>query len=474
MRFRFMGPCNTVAKIALEPAMSVSSEYTAFWDDVAQNMDAWGAGRDWWFESAPEEFFHAASTRRRRDLAYDTIEQDTSALPACIAHWSVPFLQQDLDERLARVARGLGSSPGLSGLEGTVSARLYHNGIFILQYDLAYDGDSAGLDGPKLEEIESAGIALGRGLADEVGEALAHWARVARDRASHGATMVQVQSRQRETEGTGDEVDWVEAKTRQSALWITRSMILSEADSVGARLEEWLEPAAVFRSWRDSMRDRGYAMEWLRYAFSETGADGQIDVDAWESMLFCQYFWAAVEKAEQETFRILGGSARQHGEGLRPRHWFEALSSARLEAELIMARYRHLRRYAARSRQPMIDEIMEGWNFDELVENLEKSVAICRENLEHMLHHATARSTVWTDLLLFFIGSYAVLDFLISIAVLGRSMNADAMLGLRDEGVFNILATVARLPMDLIISSGFGLIIVAGIVLYRRKRAEIA
>jgi hypothetical protein len=415
--------------------------------------------------------------RESRNSAYDTIEQDTSALPACIAHWSVPLLQRDLDERLAIVARRLECMPPLVGMQGTVSVRLYHNCIFILQYDLTYEGDLTLVDCARLEEIETVGIALGRDLADEIGEALCHWAIMARERADHGQAMVEkVERSVCPTEARSGEGKKGESKIRGSALWITRSMVPPDRDpeATSTILEKWLQPAQVFGNWRRSMDKHGYAMEWLRYAFSETGPDGQVNTDAWESMLFCQYFWAAVEKAEQETFRILGSSAERQADRQRPRLWFDALSAARLDAELIMARYRHLRRYAARGRQPIIDEIMNGWEFDKLVENLEKSVAICRENLEQMLHHATARSTVWTDLLLFFIGSYAVLDFLIGLAVLGRSMNADAMLGLRDEGAVNILAFVAELPMDWIISSGLGLILVAGIVLYRRKRAEIS
>ncbi len=487
MRFRFMGPCATVAKIALEPAVSVSAEYTAFWDEIAQRMDRWGEGRDWWFTAPNTAFAHAAGSLRKSNLAYDTIQEDTSNLPACIVTWSVPLSESDLAAHLDHARRDVAQDDNtdqairqwatdleLSVRPNSISAKLYHNAIFIVQFDMDYRGEPGDLASEHLEAIEAVGVALGRALADEVDLGLAHWAKMARKHTEHGADMVRLTPLAHQSNGAGKDDPSQPDERRGCALWVTRSMIRTREDApVDDVLDAWMTPASTVGDWRQSMRERGFAMEWLRYAYTEVGDGERFSPDAWEAMLFCQYFYAAVERAESETFRILGGSAERDQSKAKRKEWFEALSAARLEAELILVRYRHLRRYASRTHQPLVDEIMEGWDFDALVDNLTKSVTICRENLEQILQRATARSTVWTDLLLFSIGSLAVLDFLIGLSVLGRTMTADAVLGLRDEGALDILAAVARLPMDLLISFGVSVIIVAAIVLYRRRRSEI-
>ncbi len=121
----------------------------------------------------------------------------------------------------------------------------------------------------------------------------------------------------------------------------------------------------------------------------------------------------------------------------------------------------------------LVNKILKGWGFQRLVDNLHDVIAIARTRHEQLLQRAAARSSVFTDLLLFAIGSVAVLDFFVGLSMAGRQLASDSAIGRRDEGWFDILGFVSSLRMDTVFSLGASIIIVVALLLFWYRRRQL-
>ena len=215
-------------------------------------------------------------------------------------------------------------------------------------------------------------------------------------------------------------------------------------------------------------------MQWLRYAFDEAAmrTHGSRFADAWESMLFCQFFWSALERVERRMFALLG-RINSASSPVAVRQSYAHLDRVREEAELTLAHHRHLKRYVTRERHRLINDILDGWGFQHLVENLHDIIGVARTRHEQLLQRAAARSSVFTDMLLFAIGSVAVLQFFVDLSVIGRQLDSDSSIGRRDEGWFDVLGYFSSLRMDTVFSLATSFVLVVALILFWYRRRQL-
>jgi len=504
MLMLFMGPCECRVRIAPDAVVSAGKGYSAAWQRLA---DAVKADPHSLFEVSAQSFPHSTDALAARPVRYETVTDDTPMLPAHVLDCEVRLDRALRAEILAAAVQRLMQVPHDAGTDlqpdqidivpATARVRLYYDGVMIVWFEIDRDqglGHSAVgvVSADELHAVEQLGIVLLQELAARIDERLASV--FAAHVGSHGVNPVTRLVGAVSPHAEGDSKNragkpgklpvrtpWTVAKRpggddpeRGPALWVTRSLIVEGlADGGAGDLPSWLDPVSQ-GDWRAEMAEDGFSMQWLRYAFDEAAMRerGMRFDDAWESMLFCQFFWAALERVEHQMFRLLG-RINSSSEPSTVRESYTNLDRVREQAELTLAHHRHLKRYLTRVRFQLVNKILKGWGFQRLVDNLHDVIAIARTRHEQLLQRAAARSSVFTDLLLFAIGSVAVLDFFVGLSMAGRQLASDSAIGRRDEGWFDILGFVSSLRMDTVFSLGASIIIVVALLLFWYRRRQL-
>lgn len=509
MRMRFMGPCRTAVHISPDAVVAADPSYEAAWQALAEAVTADEATL---LEVSEQSFAHSTRALARRPVRYETVTEDTPLLPAHVLDCAIRLDPGARSEILAGAVKRFSQWAGeddnllkdrIDLVPKRARLRLHYSGVMIVWFDLGgeavIDSLSAGDEGTSegIAAVEQLGNAVFHDIALQIdSELVSVFRRLGNHAAEDGNSFVRLlagvraslDERLRLIFAKSDDARvepracWtlgaianpVGETSEAPVLWVTRSLIFDgHDDRTSFMLQPWLDPVSDGRNWQSEMENDGCSMPWLRYAFDETAMKqkGTPFVDAWESMLFSQFFWAALERVEHRMFRCLSeinGASRPAD----VRTSYANLDRAREDAELTLAHHRHLKRYLTRKRFRLVNQILEGWGFTRLVDNLHNVIAIARARHEQLLQRSAARSSVFTDLLLFGIGSVAVLDFFVGLSVVGRQLASDAAIGRRDEGWLDILGHFSDWRMDAVFSLGASLVIFAALLLlwYRRRQ----
>ncbi|MEP2116740.1 MAG: hypothetical protein ABJP87_21910 [Bauldia litoralis] len=494
MRMIFMGPCLSRVWIAADAVVGGGPALADLWQDVATRARA----RPSIFDLTATSFAHSSEAVAERPVRYETVTDDTPMLPAHLLDTRVVLDGALRAEILATAVRRLTQSPHDETAEVTQGqidvvpeeayVRLYYGGVMIVWFSLGpaqgFGQSGDGVSAEELEAVEQLGMALLQALAARIDDELVGIFSAETPAAGRPGGVRGLAGRLFGS-GTGERLPWTVSEgaperraepgvDRGPALWVTRSLVLDSEDAGGvAALADWLDPVSQ-DDWRKEMSDEGLSMRWLRYAFDESAMAerGIRFVDAWESMLFSQFFWAALEQVEHRMFGLLG-EINASSKPAEVRASYARLDRTREEAELTLAHHRHLKRYLTRTRNRQVNRILEGWGFSRLVGNLHDVIGVARSRHEQLLQRAAARSSVFTDLLLFAIGSVAVLDFFVGMSVVGRQLGSDPAIGRRDEGWFDILGYVSSLRMDTVFSVAASFVIVVALLLFWYRKRQL-
>lgn len=495
MRMIFMGPCLSRVKVSADAVVGAGQTYAQLWQDLSTTV----RGEASIFDLTAASFAHSTEAAVGRPVRYETVTDDTPMLPghlldarvvldstvrAGILASAISYLtKSSRDEAAGAIREQIDVVP----VEAHV--RLYYGGVMIVWFALGPgqgfgSGNGNGVSAEELEAVEQLGMALLQALAARIDDELVAIFSTA-DKPARRSGGLRKLADWLFAGGGGERLPWtVEAEApephgasdedRGPALWVTRSLVFDSADdgAIGA-LAEWLEPVSQ-GDWRKEMAEEGISMHWTRYAFDESAMEerGSRFVDAWESMLFSQFFWAALEQVEHRMFGLLG-EINASSKPAEVRASYARLDRTREEAELTLAHHRHLKRYLTRTRNRLVNRILEGWGFSRLVDNLHDVIGIARTRHEQLLQRAAARSSVFTDLLLFTIGSVAVLDFFVGMSVVGRQLGSDPAIGRRDEGWFDILGYVSSLRMDTVFSLAASFVIIVALLLFWYRKRQL-
>lgn len=467
MRLRFLGPCECGVYVPPDAVVGGDGRYLQAWQDFAEGRGSRSFER---FETDSSSFAHSAGATARRPIRYESTTADTPFLPPHVFSARVRLEPGLVRELLRLAAERMAERSDLppSALQAgspldirSMQVRLYYGGIMVVWFD-SLDGTvpRATRD---LEILERCGIALLQVLAEWVDGELV------RAFAGHPGSVSASPGRLFRWRGTRPPPQW-EPMPRGPAFWVTRSLIVERAETGGTeRIREWLEPVTS-SSLDPVLPKEGFRMEWMRYAFDLAAMNGTSPTfdDAFESMLFCQFYWATLERIEFQMFRVLGRIDSSTDTGA-VRASYVALGTLREAAELTLAHHRHQTRYLTRVRHRLVEQILKGWQFSDLVANLREVIEIARVRHEQLLQRAAARGNLVTDLLLFAIGSVAVLDFFLGLTVVGRQLASDSSIGRRDEGWFGLVDLVSGWRVNDVLSIATLFVIVALLLIARHR-----
>jgi hypothetical protein len=351
-----------------------------------------------------------------------------------------------------------------------ISLRLYDHGILIVEVlvDVAdWIAARPGTLARRLDELQEVAVALGAEIA----------------RASVARYVDPVLERLRAEDRRSE---FVGARTRDDrvgagfgeALWVTRSLVLApQASGTPAVVRHWLKDVGQAPGEGQAPVERllsgeiDHVARWLNYVFLDGAPDGAAMTpgarfcDSWEAMRHAQFYYSALDVIDSRLSRILADSAastaRWQLERLR-----EELVGLSQRAELVIMERQSLSKYLKRSVRAEMDAILGFWDYAELVEApVRFKIGICDRRLADLAARRTARSSLFTDLILLGIGVTSVLGTALALTEFGRTMASDPGLARYDLGRDQVTAWFASQPADAVLAVS-GVVSATLVVLY--------
>ncbi|GAA3771145.1 hypothetical protein GCM10022225_67880 [Plantactinospora mayteni] len=366
--------------------------------------------------------------------------------------------------------------PRWSGLV-EISFRLYDHGLMLLEMLAEVD---PWLTGPtdrlpaRLDELQARAVELGERTAREVvrrylDPVLALLRAADRDEAVlHAATPAD---------------DPVTAEFGE-VLWVTRSLVV---DPSGPGAEEmtrhWVKDVVTGDDRAPADRlldgDLDHLVRWLNYLFLDrTGAGarmlpGDPFRDQWEALRYAQVFYGVLERIDARLSRILADSAAA-GSRWELERLKGQLTRLSQRAELIIMERQDLSKYLKRAVRVEMDAILDFWDYEKLLEQpVHFKIELCGRRLAELAARRTARSAMFTDLILLGIAMTSILGTALAVTEFGRSIASDPEMAAYDLGRSALVAWVASQPADaILITSGVvSALLVIVYLFFRRDRS---
>ena len=271
-----------------------------------------------------------------------------------------------------------------------------------------------------------------------------------------------------------------------SVLWVTRTLILEERDCDDSSASACDTRSAVIRHWLKDVEGSedgevvtriiddptASSTHWLNYLFRERAGAGpypergwssgptglaQPFCAVWEAMTNAQYYYAAFDLLQTVIHRVLARSYTPSS-ALELRSLKAQLDDVVKESNLVILDYRENFKYYRRAVHAAITEILDQWGFDSvLLEQIQHGIDACNERIQELHAGASARSSMYTDLILLSIGVTSVFGILLGLLDYGRTLAGDVSLAAYERGSFNFIDWIAAHSTD-------GILLVAAIV----------
>jgi len=359
-----------------------------------------------------------------------------------------------------------------------ISFRLYDHGLMLLEMLSDVDGWLAGHAGElttRLDELQAAAVAMGERVAREV---------VRRYLDPVLALLRAADPDERVLLAATPADDPVRAEFGE-VLWVTRSLLVNpEAPDAAEMIRHWVKDVTV----RDGDRppaerliegELSHLVRWLNYIFLDrTGAGGRMLPgdpfrDQWEALRYAQVFYGVLERIDTRLSTILAdtAAARSRWELEQLRGELTRLSQ---RAELIIMERQNVSKYLKRGVRVEMDAILDFWDCERLLEQpVLFKVELCSRRLAELAARRTARSAMFTDLILLGIAMTSILGTALAVTEFGRSVATDPEMSVYDLGRSSIVEWVAAQPADaVVISSGvLSVLLVVIYLFFRRDRS---
>lgn len=196
--------------------------------------------------------------------------------------------------------------------------------------------------------------------------------------------------------------------------------------------------------------------------------------DQWDALRYAQVFYGTLDRIDTRLSKILADSAAVAASRWELDQLRGQLLSLSQRAELIIMERQDLSKYLKRAVRVEMDAILEFWDYDGLLaQPVRFKIEICDRRLAELAARRTARSGMFTDLILLGIGVTSILATALAVTEFGRSMANDPDMAAYDLGRSSMVEWVAAQPADaILIASGVvSLLLVIMYLFFRRDRA---
>jgi hypothetical protein len=247
--------------------------------------------------------------------------------------------------------------------------------------------------------------------------------------------------------------------------WVARTLLLNDEDIVQA------DTAKILTSWlKNTSRpedaaeiiagSKKYSMTWLNYAVKNAKAVGE-DPNI-QIMVLAQYYYVSQEHCNS----ALRGSIEGAYARTKKHKMDKVLANTRTSCRLNQIAFYENIKFLNRPNRALLEDILNGWKFNQLVENSDRMIEICNARLQEEDNKKRERSTVMTDFLLVALSFFAVFELSLYLTEFSREMMSRPALDYNDNKRSFFLSFIAEIDADIMFSFGFGLTLLL-IIAYR-------
>jgi hypothetical protein len=267
------------------------------------------------------------------------------------------------------------------------------------------------------------------------------------------------------------------------ALWVTRSLVVNPVDQIRERaVRHWIKDVAIAddsippaERLLDPVDPTNHLIRWLNYCFVDRGegsgrmAPGDPFHDPWDALRYAQVYYGTLDRIDARLSKILADSVAS------PSRWELDQLNDRLvdqsrRAELIIMAQRDLRKYLKRSVRNEMAAILAFWDTEEVLEGpVRFKIEVCGRRLGELAARRTARSALFTDLILLGIAVTSILGTAVAVTQFGREISSDPAMAVYDLGGSSIVEWVASQPADaILITSALASVVLVVLYLFFR------
>ena len=175
-----------------------------------------------------------------------------------------------------------------------------------------------------------------------------------------------------------------------------------------------------------------------------------------EAMRLAQYFYTAQDICNKKLKQAISSAYLQK----RLSESQKKLEKSRVEARLLLIAYHDHQKYLTREKRKALTEILETWEFDALVQNSTRMVAVCTSKLQETQDQKREKSSWLTDLLLVSLSFVAIFELSMSLTEYSREVMSRPALEYRDDKASTFLSFIASIDADVMFTTGIVLTLV--------------
>lgn len=258
--------------------------------------------------------------------------------------------------------------------------------------------------------------------------------------------------------------------SRDGISWISRALFLKDEQRSSTQgqilIRDWLKETLSPDDAEAIIAGRqNYSMSWVNYLFMEG-----MDTDPEEliaTVRLAQFFFSAQSELNIQTQRAMTEAFLQKD----VRQASASLTTAREKMQLLTIQFGVQKSFLRRSRKRQLDQLLAGWEFEELAKNGERMVATSTSKINEIANTRADRSSFVTDLILAGIALLAVIDVSLYLTEYSRQMMSQPALEFNDDRLSWILSIIASIDTDSILLGGaVTILILVGIYAYWKLR----
>ncbi|MGO1481996.1 MAG: hypothetical protein ACTHWF_12835 [Brachybacterium sp.] len=257
----------------------------------------------------------------------------------------------------------------------------------------------------------------------------------------------------------------------EGPLWVARALRFTGLDTAKVEFARaWI--AGIGEHASDYIGEllageRTNVTEWMNYVYAENDSTEVL----WEALRRAQYFYAAMRGVDSTLRNILSWSMAERSEVSLTLLRSQLEDSMNQAQELLLVQA-EVGKYANRIGRTEMKRILAGWDYDEILgAPVREKLRICRERLDSLAEDRSARSAMFTDVILMTIGVTSVLATAIEMVQFGRAASSDPGQSAFDLGRGRITYWFSSQSIDTIVlvSAIISLVLVLVFVWKRRQ-----
>lgn len=200
-------------------------------------------------------------------------------------------------------------------------------------------------------------------------------------------------------------------------LWVSRSLVIGKRDiGFDDLLKRWViatqskdDIVNQFKNEEGDEKNHIY-MGWM-HSLMLGDINDKVIRDSFFALGLAQYYYSIFDSLNQNLSQIIGISHKKRSMK-KTRQYKALLEDMIFITDLIKINFSDITQGLQRNRAYFFNVLVEQWTIDNIMENVQKKISLCKDNINKIYQQAFNKSQKVAELLLFFISGFAILEFL--------------------------------------------------------------